>query len=1063
MVFGTCGMRPVLAALVVLLAVLGGCATSATPSDAVPRCGDGNIEGDEVCDDGNVASRDGCSAQCNVETGFTCGGEPSTCRRTEPEAGACGDGVIAGREVCDDGNRVDGDGCSALCLVEPRYTCVGQPSVCSPVGPTPVEPICGDGRVDAPETCDDGGTIAGDGCGGDCRTELGYVCTGAPSVCSEIVGTAFCGNGIVETGETCDDGDATAADGCSATCQVEDGYTCAGAPSVCSPIPPAPVCGDGQPAGTEACDDGNVVSGDGCSATCTIETGYTCAGTPSVCTPPVRPCGTENCALLDGPCVRGACEGGTCVARTVSNGTTCDDGSLCTSADRCTNGVCAGAPVVCEGGACADATCDPATGACSVVPRDDGAVCALPDGGPCVAGFCEAGDCVATPVDDGVSCDTDLLDCSSAVCVAGACQTTTLDDCTACGAGGALRCAGGACGGRPTARTETFSAPGLPAGFSLPTTRPWQYVASGGRAGGAWRSGSTGNNQTSSLFLDITVPRGGTVAFWYRTDTESCCDKLQFFRGTTRLLDAVSGTWTRVEYPLPAGSHRLEWRYSKDGSFVNGADAVWIDDVEVLGEAACTGDDCSLSLFDGTDCVTCALRDEGDTCALTGDNPCQTGICEEGGCTAVALADGTSCDTDATDCGVQTCQAGACVVASLPDCTTCGTGGTNRCANGTCGGPPPVRSESFDTPGLPPGFTGSSTRPWSHTTTGARSGGALRSAATGDSETSSLFLDAVLVAPGNLSFWYRADTESCCDQLRFFVNGTQRFAAAPTTWTPASYDLPAGTYRFEWRYTKDLNTARGADAVWIDDFALSGVAPCQNDACGLSLWNGVSCTVCPIQDDGVSCDGDVTDCTDASCEDGRCVEQGREECAACGSGADVCVAGACGGTLPTQTFGLDNAAGLVGFTSSGAQPWRLDTVERFAGAASVRSGNIGHNARSSMHYTVNAPVAGEVRFRYRTSTENTYDWLRFRINGAQQLQASGSTAWTEARYPLLAGVSALEWAYEKDRDTVAGSDAVWVDEVTFVFPTLCGSTACAPSGWDGETCLVCPATDPTCE
>jgi len=50
-------------------------------------CGDGTINGSEVCDDGNARRGDGCSATCTVETGFTCNtASPTVC--TED----CGDG-----------------------------------------------------------------------------------------------------------------------------------------------------------------------------------------------------------------------------------------------------------------------------------------------------------------------------------------------------------------------------------------------------------------------------------------------------------------------------------------------------------------------------------------------------------------------------------------------------------------------------------------------------------------------------------------------------------------------------------------------------------------------------------------------------------------------------------------------------------------------------------------------------------------------------------------------------------------------------------------------------------
>jgi cysteine-rich repeat protein len=45
----------------------------------------------------------------------------------------CGNGAINGSETCDDGNTVNGDGCSSACAVEAYHECNNfvQPSVCS--------------------------------------------------------------------------------------------------------------------------------------------------------------------------------------------------------------------------------------------------------------------------------------------------------------------------------------------------------------------------------------------------------------------------------------------------------------------------------------------------------------------------------------------------------------------------------------------------------------------------------------------------------------------------------------------------------------------------------------------------------------------------------------------------------------------------------------------------------------------------------------------------------------------------------------------------------------------
>ena len=78
--------------------------------------------------------------------------------------------------------------------------------------------VCGDGKQEGSECCDDGNAVALDGCTADCLCEPSCPATGA---C-----TAKCGNGIVEGAEVCDDGNLASGDGCSSTCTVEPGFMC---------------------------------------------------------------------------------------------------------------------------------------------------------------------------------------------------------------------------------------------------------------------------------------------------------------------------------------------------------------------------------------------------------------------------------------------------------------------------------------------------------------------------------------------------------------------------------------------------------------------------------------------------------------------------------------------------------------------------------------------------------------------------------------------------------------------------------------------------------------------
>ena len=87
------------------------------------------------------------------------GGETPPPPPPPPPTCCCGDGVINGGEQCDDGNTVDGDGCSSTCQIE------------TPPPPPPPTCCCGDGTINGGEQCDDGNTKDGDGCSSTCQIE----------------------------------------------------------------------------------------------------------------------------------------------------------------------------------------------------------------------------------------------------------------------------------------------------------------------------------------------------------------------------------------------------------------------------------------------------------------------------------------------------------------------------------------------------------------------------------------------------------------------------------------------------------------------------------------------------------------------------------------------------------------------------------------------------------------------------------------------------------------------------------------------------------------------------
>ena len=102
--------------VVVLLLGLSGCLP-----DARERCADGSLcPQSQVC----APSGGGCVTPVQLEVcdgraeGDACdlpGLGAGRCRDAVCVIATCGDATVDPGEVCDDGNRVDGDGCSAFC------------------------------------------------------------------------------------------------------------------------------------------------------------------------------------------------------------------------------------------------------------------------------------------------------------------------------------------------------------------------------------------------------------------------------------------------------------------------------------------------------------------------------------------------------------------------------------------------------------------------------------------------------------------------------------------------------------------------------------------------------------------------------------------------------------------------------------------------------------------------------------------------------------------------------------------------------------------------------------
>jgi hypothetical protein len=408
---------------------------------------------------------------------------------------------------------------------------------------------------------------------------------------------------------------------CTAMDQCHDVGVCNLATGVCS----NPVKSDGS-----TCSDGNAcTTGDSC------QSGACVAGTPVVCT------ASDQCHLA------GVCNTGTgqCSNPNKANGSTCDDGNMCTQVDSCQAGVCTGAtPVVCSASdQCHSVgTCDPSTGTCSNPNKPDGTTCsdsnACTQTDTCQAGFCVGGNPVVCTASD--QCHV-AGTCAPAT---GVCSNPNASNGTAC------------TDGNPCTLSDSCQNGSCQSGAPKVCTALDQCHT----AGTCDTSTGLCSNPSKS---DGTACNDGNLC----TQTDTC--QTGVCTGSNPVVCSALDQCHNVGTCAPA---------TGTCSNPNKADGTGCSD----GNACTQTDTCQGGTCVGTNPVVCMPQDQ---CHVAGTCAPGSGLCSNPNApNGSACSDGNPCTLN------DTCQTGACQAGSPKTCTPldqCHNAGTCDVVSGNCSNP----------------------------------------------------------------------------------------------------------------------------------------------------------------------------------------------------------------------------------------------------------------------------------------------------------------------------------------------------------------------------------------
>ena len=544
----------------------------------------------------------------------------------------------------------------------------------------------------------------------------------------------------------------------------------------------------------------------------------------------------------------------------------------------------------------------------------------------------------------------------------------------------------------------------------------------------AVKSPTTANSGSSTMQATIAGP--GTVQFKWKvssqTNNGTGGDELIFYTNNTALA-RISGEagWEQRSFSILPGSQIVKWTYAKNATLTNGQDRGWVDQFVFIPTAPTV-----------TTSPVGTNVDQGASATFTVGvygTPPLTYQWRYNGADIVG-ANGATLTLNT----VQPGQAGnySVVVGNAA--------GTANSLNAALTVNTLVSlAEALDTTNFVWATSGSPA--WVGQIAVAHDGSdSARIQSVPDSGSASV--QTTIVGPGTISFWWKVSSQTNGDYLTFYTNGVLAVRiSGEQDWQFKTVNLGSGAQTLTWTYAKNGSTTNGEDRAYVDQVSFGLVAPTiitQPGSVTAEPGSNVTFTVVAaatppvyyqwlfngsplVNSPGLS--GATTASLIVSNVGANAV--GTYSVVVSNSVNRVTSSGA---TLTLSSNVTINAAldGGLAFTTGGtATAWKGQTGVTRDGVDAAQTGATADSTYTFLKVTVTGP--GPLSFWWKCSTELDRDYLRFMVDGVDQVKISGEQDWQLINYNVPTGSHELQWRYSKNSSLVAGQDRGWLDYVWF--------------------------------